>query len=83
MTDYTKAYREKTGKKVTALDKKLVTLVYNYLLAKRNKNIKREHAAHEKLSDFCDEYNISMQDAVASGKKVLKYNIAAQMNLGI
>jgi hypothetical protein len=61
--------------------KKLLTLVKRILTARRNKSIKQEQAAYDKLHNVCIELNLDLSEVLNQGTDWLKRNsIAASMN---
>lgn len=62
------------------MKKRAIKLVSNLLFAQRNGNVKREQAAYDVLSAFCDKHNLDMQNVIEGATQELKKSVAAVMN---
>jgi hypothetical protein len=57
---------------MTKLTKRMVSQVENLLLARRNRNVKREQHEYEKLRLMCERYGLDETNVINEGTKWLK-----------
>lgn len=62
------------------MKKKIINIVENILLARRNGNIKREQHYYNLFMEFCEKHNINQENAFEGAKNHLKTRIAPIMN---
>lgn len=60
--------------------RKAIKLVSALALARRNRNIKAEQRAYDKLREFCHAKGYDIAEVINGGMKALQYSVAAIMN---
>jgi hypothetical protein len=63
------------------MKKKIIKMVEDMLLHRRNGHINKEQASYGRLYSFCEKHNINFNDAVDGATRYLKtQKIAPMMN---